>query len=726
MDDLSRELLDHLVRSLAHSPLLVTVASRPDPRLTEWDSLDCATSLQLAELPEEAARALIAALLSLPEIPPELSSLIIAKSQGNPFFIEEIAHALTETGVIREEGGAPRIVGNLSAVELPDTIQGVIMSRIDRLDEGNKSLIKVASVLGRQFRYSFLRGIYPYEIEEGQLQARLSALSELDLLSAEEGGEGTTYLFKHILIQEVAYDSLPFARRKVLHHRTGQYLETAFPDRLEEHYEFLAYHYHRTDDEEKALDYLMKAGAKTKHLYANQTAIGFYTDALQRLEQREENGKITRMKGECHSLLGDILKLVGRYPEALDHYAVTQSLAEQLGDHLLQARAYQSIGQLKSRTGQYAEALEDHTRALELVAQAGGDRALEGSLLNDLGTNHCWLGDYQTGLDYFARSRAIRHELGDERRAAFCEMNMGVIYAQLGDAVRAIDLLKQAEQIFQEVGDREMETRVLANLSDVRMASGDYRGAEEACQQALGVVEMTGDREAELLVRDRLGRICARLGAYPEAMEHFQQALRLAGQIGDLPMEAVSLNNIGQMRWYLGAYRQALKVCQTALDKARACGAKDTEAATLHTLGLMAGSVSEASTALNYFQEAERLAAEIENHALQVHIWINLGRRLLSVGKAREAAETIADALEKARQAGYKELELYGLVSLAVANLRLKDLLQAEKLIAEAKRQNAAIQDKETQLQILKLEAEMARQAERYSEALQRYEAGLP
>ena len=720
MDDLSWELLDHAARTLLPLPLLMVVVSRPDPRLEAWGSLDCATDVPLAELPEEEARGLIASLLPLREVPPALSDLILTRSQGNPLFIDEIIQVLIQTGVVRADGGG---VGDLSSVGLPDTIQGVIMTRIDHLDEGSRSVIKVASVLGRQFRRSFLRGIYPYEVDDPEMQGRLERLFDLGLLQVEEEGADSSYLFKHVLIQEVAYDSLPFARRKVLHHEAGRYIEAAFPDTLEEHCEFLAYHYNRTDDDEKALGYLMRAGVKTKRLYANKTAIGFYTDALRRLEQQEGDGEKARMAIECRSTLGDILKLVGRYPEALGHYEAGLSLSGQIEDRLRQARALQGIGQLRGRMGQYAEALGCHTRALSLVAEAGGDPALEGGLLNDVGTNHFRLGDYRTALGYFERSRSIRRELGDRRRQAFCEMNMGAAYGLLGDPSRAVELLEHAFEVFQKVGDREMETRVLANLSDVRMDSGDYRGAEEACLKAVEILKEIGDRQAELMMLDRLGGINARLGAYPEALAHFQQALALSREVGEAIVETITLNNIGQAHWQLGNYRQAFEVCQTALERARGCGARDTEATALHTLGLIAGSLGDASAALGRFQEAERIAGEVQNSALQSQIRVDLGRRLLSDGKGEAAARGISDALKAARQAGHREVELYGLVSLAVAHLHLGDLRQARALIAEAKRQNATVQHKETEVQTLKLEAEIAGREGRYSEAMDDYNA---
>ncbi|OGG47219.1 MAG: hypothetical protein A3F84_09195 [Candidatus Handelsmanbacteria bacterium RIFCSPLOWO2_12_FULL_64_10] len=719
MDALSWELLDHAVRTLLPLPILVVVVSRPDPRLAAWGSLDCATDIPLTELSEEAARGLIASLLPLREVPSALSDLILARSQGNPLFIDEIIQVLIQTGVVRVEGGG---VGDLSSVELPDTIQGVIMSRIDHLDEGSRSVIKVASVLGRQFRHSFLRGIYPYEVDDPEMQGRLERLFGLGLLQVEEEGADSSYLFKHVLTQEVAYDSLSFARRKVLHHEAGRYIEAAFSDTLEEHHEFLAYHYNRTDDDEKALDYLMKAGAKTKRLYANETAIGFYTDALRRLGQGEGDGAKARMAIECRSTLGDILKLIGRYPEALGHYEAGLSLSGQIEDRLRQARALQGIGQLKSRMGQYAEALGCHTRGLTLVAEAGGDLAIEGGLLNDVGTNHFRLGDYQTALSYFERSRSIRRGLGDRRRQAFCEMNMGAAYGLLGDPPRAVELLEHAFEVFQEVGDREMETRVLANLCDVRMDSWDYRGAEETCLKAVQLLEEIGDRQAELMMLDRLGVINARLGAYPEALAHFQQALTLSREVGEAIVETITLNNIGQAHWQLGNYRQAFEACQTALERARACGARDTEATALHTLGLIAGSLGDAS-ATRRFQEAERIAGEVQNSALQAHIRVDLGRRLLSDGKGEEAAQGIADALDAAKQGGHREVELYGLVSLAVAHLHLGDLQQARSLIAEARRQNATIRHKETEVQTLKLEAEIAGREGRYPEAMDSYNA---
>jgi predicted ATPase len=723
MDDLSWELLNSVVRAIPHSPFLLVVVSRPDPKLTVWDTVDDAITVHLTNLSEDAACDLITSLLSLPAIPEALSTLILTRSQGNPFFIEEIIHALIETGVILKEDGQHRIVGDLAVVELPDTIQGAIMSRLDRLDEESKSIIKVAAVLGQQFRYSFLRGILPYGVDDRELRDRLLRLSHLDLILMGEEEPDPEYRFKHILTQEVVYDSLPFASRKVLHHDIGRYIETTFDENLEEHYELLAYHYNRTDDEERALTYLMKAGAKTKRFYANQTAIGFYKDALHRLSQHEE--ETTTAKIECHTMLGDILTLIGRYPEALSNYEATLPLAEQLGNQYLRATTYQRLGQLKSRVGEYAEALQYHQQALTLLEEARGERALEGALLNDIGTNYCWMGDYRTALDYFERSRIIRRDLGDKRHEAFCGMNMGTVYSLLGDRIRAVELLEQAHQVFQEVGDKEREARVLVNLADVRIKVGDTDGAEQACRKALEILKEIGDREVELMTLERLGRIDAQKGDYTAALTTFRQVVTLSRELGDATMEAAGLNNMGLVHWHLGSYRQALEACQTALGQAKACQARDTEAAALHTLGLIAGSLGDAPAALDSFLEADRIAGEIEDRTLQGHIRIDIGRRLLSIGKRQDAVQTIAEGLEKVKQAGDTKLELYGHLSLAETFLHLEDLRQAQTLIDEVKSQVTTIRDRETEIQFLTLKADFACQTGCYNDALKDYEAVL-
>jgi tetratricopeptide (TPR) repeat protein len=298
-------------------------------------------------------------------------------------------------------------------------------------------------------------------------------------------------------------------------------------------------------------------------------------------------------------------------------------------------------------------------------------------------------------------------------------MNMGVAYRSLGDLPRAIELLEQAERVFREVDDTEMESRVLGNLSDVRVDSGDYQGAEQECLKALDISGQIGDREAELIMLDRLGWINARLGNYSEAIARSRHALALAREIGDSAMEALVLNNMGQVHWDLGNYREALDACEHSLRMARAkmLRAQDTEALALHTLGLITGSLGDAAAAMRNFQEAERIAGEIGKSSLQMHIRINIGRRLLATGNEQEAVEMLTAELDKAAQARNRELELYALVSLAVAHLHLGGLQRARELSDEATRRNVTIKDRATEVQILKLEAEIAVESECHEEA---------
>jgi tetratricopeptide (TPR) repeat protein len=299
-------------------PLLFLIATRPIPeplpidfaRLLEAPRL---TRLRLEPLPADEALALVSQRLRVTSLPSPVAALIREKAEGNPFYSEELAYALRDSGVIQIAGETCRVTPgvDLKTVAFPDTVQGVITSRIDRLTPPQQLAIKVASVIGRVFAFRALRDIYPIEADKAQLRDYVAKLETLDLTPLDTPDPELAYIFKHIITQEVAYNLMLFAQRRDLHQATAEWFERTYAADLAPHYPLLAHHWGLAGVPEKTATYLEQAGEQAIQSGAYQEAIGFFTELLnlaQTAIPAQRRAHWERQLGEAYFSLGNLVE----------------------------------------------------------------------------------------------------------------------------------------------------------------------------------------------------------------------------------------------------------------------------------------------------------------------------------------------------------------------------------------------------------------------------------
>jgi class 3 adenylate cyclase len=289
-DSASMELLNYVARNIGDKPILFCLVYRPLEAQHEFMTKDYHHAINLKELTPEESLELVRSLLAIEGMPEELEQLILKKSQGNPFFVEEVVKSLIEQKVVDEKDGKWQVVASeVRNVNIPDTVQGVIKSRVDRLNFDAKEVLQFASVIGREFDLRLLTGIYD---KKAELKPILADLNRFDLVLLE--GE-EQYIFKHIMTQEVAYDSLPFAKRRELHNTIGDKLEDLHQEKIEEAFGILAHHYFHAHNWEPAFFYSVEAGDKAKKVYANQEALAHYDRALEVFDKMVEAGMLPEL-----------------------------------------------------------------------------------------------------------------------------------------------------------------------------------------------------------------------------------------------------------------------------------------------------------------------------------------------------------------------------------------------------------------------------------------------
>jgi len=348
IDKTSEEFLDYLIGWLANSHILLILLYRPE-YIHQWGSKSYYSQIGVDQLSTETSAELVQAILEEGEVVPELRELILNRAAGNPLFMEEFTHTLVENGSIQKKDHQYVLSIKASDIQVPDTIQGIIAARMDRLEDNLKRTMQVASVIGRDFAFRILQTITGMREE---LKSYLINLQGLEFIYEKSLFPELEYIFKHALTQEVAYNSLLLKRRKEIHEKIGKAIEELYADRLEEFYEILAHHYLKSANSEKAYQYLKLSGDKATRNYSNWEAFRFYREAinvLNKLPETEENNKLGI---ELRLLIAYPMTILGFPENSLDILQEGERLSKEFCDSRSLAKFYGWIGFYHSIKGQ--------------------------------------------------------------------------------------------------------------------------------------------------------------------------------------------------------------------------------------------------------------------------------------------------------------------------------------------------------------------------------------
>lgn len=351
-DTLSLDLLTLLMETLAIAPLLLLCIYRPDPEhrsrhLGTLAARKCTgryTEIYLRELPLDQSRRLVDLLLRTENLSSGVREKILARAGGNPFFLEEIVRSLIESGMVYRHGRARRARGEIETNLLPESVQSVLLSRIDRLEPELKHVLQQAAVIGRVFPRRILEEASEGDALATGLDQALWALEERALVYREQVVPETAFSFQHVLTQETVYRNIPRRRRAVIHAHVAEAIERLHGERLEPHFEQLAHHYQMAGVAEKAVEYHLHAGEKALHLYANEEAIQHLAAALQLMDGRPNDEMHLRLRSRIAEALARGYFNLQEKERAQSVYQDYLTLAETLGDPQATAEAHFRLG----------------------------------------------------------------------------------------------------------------------------------------------------------------------------------------------------------------------------------------------------------------------------------------------------------------------------------------------------------------------------------------------
>ena len=325
VDTSSLELVKALFRLVEEYRILFIIVFRPGytdtgERITAFIQENYPTNwtkIELEPLKESDSEQLLSNLLQIKSFPHQLREQILQRAGGNPFFIEEVVRSLINEGAVVLEKGEYRVTEKIKNIVIPQSIHALIMARIDRLDEETRNLVRIASVIGRNFFYRILTEVAGH-IEE--VDRRLDYLKEIQLIREQKRMEEVEYLFKHALTQEAAYESILIQRRKEIHQKVAQSIEKVFNERIHEFYGMLAYHYSRAESLEKAEEYLIKAGEEALKSSASNEALHYYQEALSIYRRLRGDSADPEKVAMLEKNIGLALFNRGHYAEAVEHF----------------------------------------------------------------------------------------------------------------------------------------------------------------------------------------------------------------------------------------------------------------------------------------------------------------------------------------------------------------------------------------------------------------------
>ena len=645
------------------------------------------TDIHLKRLSKNDSDQLVDHLLEVADLPDDVRRLMMDRSEGNPFYLEEIIRNLIDQGVLLHEDNTWRATQEITRVIIPDTLHGVLLARIDRLAEDVRSTLQLASVIGKSFLYRILESIAEAERD---LDSHLAQLQRVDLVREKTRRPELEYIFKHSLTQEAAYNSLLMERRREFHRKVGETIERLFPERAEDLLGLLAHHFLRAEELEKAVDYLLRAYKKALVEGSLQEAMDHAHQALNVFERLEYPLKIGRAKariGYLHWGLGDRQASLDMYEEALE-------ILEKQPDSIELAWTLSFMSRLYMFNAEHAHAISMGERALEL-AERFQDEEVRIGTLNTVGCSHCEIGDEEQGFSYLFKSLQLSLELNDPPSINRAYFNLVEILTKHSRNREAREIAQDYIRFAEKIGNWWVESLSVLKLVTIDWLGGNWKTALGCLPQ----IERLDFGIWQIWANYSLGAIDNDLGRNEEAWDRLDRTLEAAIKTGEIQSVAPYLGELIRVSFALGTesksdeyvmmlirhidstpfyhsdsvlpllygcYWTLMHRKRVALKNGEACVSRISESYQQLDLPMTKAALAEArgylalakdlpDQASAHFREAVEIWKDIERPYDQARALNGLGRALMLAGDLKEAdkayeqamgiVETLADQL---------------------------------------------------------------------------------
>ena len=660
IDRPSQEFLSYLIPSVAHSKILIILLYRPKYN-NPWINKPYCSQIRVNEFSPETSSEMIQAVLSEGEAAPEIKELIQTHAMGNPLFIEEFIRSLLDRGAIKRNDGHYLLTVDSSDIHIPDTIQGIIDSRIAQLDDRPRQTLQVASVIGRSFSLPVLQNVM---VGVDDLDAQLVSLQAGEFIYEVTSLPEPEYVFKHALTQEVAYNNLLLKKRREVHDRIGRVIEELFPDRLEEFFEILAHHFARSDDQQKAFQYLRLSSIKTGSRNSMVESIRFGREAVAALNRMPRTDENKRKGIEIRLLLSGPLAATGWGGDGLQMMEEGAELARELGDTRSLADFFGSIALCRAAAGNVEIAIDCAEKAYK-AATATEDVALIATVCFELclvcnigdrrnliletvpkvlalleeknmetsthigkyynfnlysvlqsyyGRSLACLGDFERGLSQCQKAHSLAENIGNIYSLALADLLLGAAFVAKGEGRQAIEYLQKSVES-SESGQMTVVLQLAPTvLGHAHLLLGDLETARHFFEKRIELYHNTQYASLISMNYYGLGLVSLESGELEAARGYFEESIRLGQKHGERAYEGMSSVCLGKV------------ICR--LDPSRSENARKSSLAGI------------------------RILKNINLRPLEAQAYLHLGELHAELGEWREAWEYLRQAREWLQEMG--------------------------------------------------------------------------
>ena len=659
IDAETQAFLDSLVDSLPSARMLLLVNYRPEYQ-HQWGSKACYSQLRIDPLPPESAQELLDALLGEDATLALLKPLLVRKTEGNPFFLEECVRTLIETNALAGTRGSYQLAHPVDSVQVPATVQAILAARIDRLPPEEKRLLQLAAVIGHEVPFRLLEALA--EGNEQDLRNALTHLQAAEFLYEANLFPELEYSFKHALTHQVTYGSLLQERRKTLHASVVGVIERVYDDRLPEQIESLARHALQAELWEKAVDYLRRAGAAA-------IARGAFVDFLQRYEQSvEAAARLPRSPDnlrraiDARADLSLALTPLGRIGQAIELAQEAEAIAREVDDT-------RRIGQLAVQMaglfwfhGRYRDGLEQARRAFA-ISENLGDAELRMRAMNALALNYGLMGRYRLAIEHLVpHTEGAGIDLAKRIPSAFATSVYlsalgwrGIWHALLGEFRDAVTYADRGMQFAEALGVPRPRAFAYVYRANVSRVKGEEAEALALYQRALELSEKEGMRYWISTASMNLGRALAELGRAAEGLAHCQRALALQEEMGTKVNLSILRAHHAAVLLLSGRVSEARSEAERALEVAKVSGERGGEAVVLEVSGRVAAASEppDATAPVSFYERGAALAGELGMRPTEARCRLGVGRLYRQRGDKSKAREYLTAAATM-----YRELDM--------------------------------------------------------------------
>jgi class 3 adenylate cyclase/tetratricopeptide (TPR) repeat protein len=654
IDAETQALLDSLVDSLPTARLLLLVNYRPEYDHA-WHRKTYYQQLRLDPLSAASAEELLHSLLGTDASLCGLRALLIQRTQGNPFFLEESARALVESGQLIGERGSYRLAKPLEATQVPASVQAVLAARIDRLAPEDKRLLQSAAVIGKDVPYALLEMIA--DVPELELREGLTRLQAAEFLYETSLFPELEYTFKHALTHEVAYNSLLGERRRALHARIAEAMETLFAERLAEHVEHLANHAYRGELWEKAVVYLRQAGAKARARSAHREAVTYLEEAIAATEHLPDSRTNYERAIDIRLELRNPMLFLSQLDRLHTHLRVAESLAKSLGDERRLGWVDVQMLLCLWASGERQRAVELGERAFAMGV-ALGDRAIQAQARHRVIQALYCLGRYRQVLDW-ARDRISGadgtppHEtFGMAGPSAVLDTNYMIgALAELGEFGEGATLAESAIQVADEARHPFGRISALRLTGHLHLRQGNFGAASRFLASAQTIAESFEITMLTPAVLAQLGYAYVLDGRVGDGLALLERVWTQVNFPGSQAEEPLPLAELGEAYLLADQPAEAARVVERALVLAQERHERGYEAWLRRLQGEIAAlpDPPDIEHAETHYHQALALAEELGMRPLVAHCHLGLGTLYRRVGRDEQAQAELTTAAEMYR-----------------------------------------------------------------------------